>query len=191
MKLKDQRLVFKMALLGLSLALYFALNYVSIDLQFIKISVKYLPIIFVSVLYGPIEGMLVAAFGEFFCQLSSQYGLMVTTPLWIIPPVLFALMVGLIFKQKDVRSHIKLWIFTVILCCLVLTAVNTAFMKIDEIITGWPAQLQAVKIVLRFVSSIISSILYIVLVPLVLFEPLIKMGKIELTERREEIKSAG
>ena len=188
MKLKNERLVFKMALLGLCLALYFALNFVSVDLRFIKLSVKYLPIIFTCALFGPVEGMLVALFGEFFCQLTSQYGLGPTTPLWLIPPVLFALIVGLIFKHKDVRTHLKLWIFTVVLACVILTAVNTVFMLVDAKIMGYSQQFTFVMIILRFVSSILSAALYIFLVPLALFEPLIKLGKIELIEQRPDTK---
>ena len=73
MKLRNQSVVFKMTLMALSLALYVALSYASINLQFIKISLTGLPIIFIAVVYGPIEGMLVGGIGELFCQLVSQY----------------------------------------------------------------------------------------------------------------------
>ena len=81
MKLKNQSVVFKMTLLGLSLALFIILNYASFNLQFVKFSLKGLPVIFISVVYGPLSGMLVGGLGELINQLVSPYGITATTPL--------------------------------------------------------------------------------------------------------------
>ena len=179
MKLKNQSIVFKMTLMGLSLALYVALSYASINLQFIKISMTGLPIIFIAVVYGPIEGMLVGGIGEFFCQLVSQYGLTPTTPLWVLPAVVRGLIVGLLFKQKDVKEHLKLWIFTVVLCCLAVTAINTFVIWLDAKLFQYPSGLTSITILLRFAGSIASAVIYALVVP-TLFEPLIKQGKFNI-----------
>ena len=97
-----------MTLMALSLALYVALSYASINRQFIKISLTGLPIIFIAVVYGPIEGMLVGGIGEFFCQLVSQYGLTPTTPLWVLPAIVRGLIVGLLFKQKHEETVLRI-----------------------------------------------------------------------------------
>lgn len=179
MKLRNQSVIFKMTLMGLSLALYIALSYASINLQFIKISMTGLPIIFIAVVYGPIEGMLVGGIGEFFCQLVSQYGLTPTTPLWVLPAIVRGLIVGLLFKQKNVKEHMKLWIFTVILCCLTVTGINTFVIWLDAKLFQYPSGLTKITILLRFVGSIASAVLYAIIVP-TLFQPLIKQGKFNI-----------
>ena len=178
MKLKNQSLVFKMTLLGLSLALYIALSFASINLQFIKISMTGLPVIFIAVVYGPLEGALVGGIGEFIYQLSS-YGLTPTTALWILPAIARGLIVGFMFKQKDVKKHLKLWIFTVILCCLAVTAINNFVIWLDAKIFEYPSQLTTTTIIFRFVGSIASAVIYALVVP-TLFEPLIKQGKFNI-----------
>jgi len=182
MKLKNKSLIFRMTLLALCVALFVGLNFISIDLKFIKISVKALPIIFIAVLYGPIEGALVGGLGELICQLFSPYGLTVTTPLWILPFIVQGLIVGFMMKQKNPKDHIVLWVITVIVSCLTVTGINTFSIWLDAKIFEYPSQLTFISIILRFVGSIISSVVYGLIVPLVLFEPLIKLGKIEIAE---------
>lgn len=179
MKLKNQRIVLKMTLLGFSLALFVVLNYASFNLQFIKFSVKGLPIIFISVVYGPLEGVLVAAFGEFFCQLVSPYGLTPTTPLWLLPWIAQALIVGFMFKQKNVKTHLVRWIITVVLCCIAVTGLNTLAIYLDALVWHYPHLLTQINIILRFVNSLVSAVVYILVVPF-LFQPLIKQGKFDI-----------
>ena len=168
-----------MTLLGLSLALFIILNYASFNLQFVKFSLKGLPVIFVSVVFGPLSGMLVGGLGELINQLVSPYGITATTPLWIIPWVLQGLIVGLLFKQKHVKTHPVLWILTVILCCIVVTSVNTLVIWVDGLIMGYNPNLTKINILIRFVGSIGSAVLYVVITPF-LFEPLIKQGKFDV-----------
>ena len=181
MRLKNQSLVFKMTLLALNLALFIVLNYASFNLQFVKFSAKGLPVIFVAVIFGPIEGMLLGGVGEFLCQLVSPYGLTPTTALWILPWIVQGLIVGLLFKQKDVKEHPVLWIITVIICCLAVTGLNTLVMWIDGLIMQYNPNLTKINILIRFGGSIASAILYMLVVP-VLFEPLIRQGKLEKSD---------
>lgn len=179
MKLKNQRLVFKMVLFSLSLALFIVLNYASINLEFIKISMKGLPIIFISVVYGPLEGALLGLFGEFFCQLVSPYGLTPTTALWVLPWVAQGLVVGFMFKQKDPRKNIFRWILTVIVSCLTVTLINTFVIWLDAKIFEYPSQLTTITILFRLLGSIASAVIYALLIP-ALFAPLIKQGKFDI-----------
>jgi len=178
MKLRNQSIVFKMTLLGLNLALFIALSFASVNLQFIKITLSGLPIIFISVVYGPLEGALIGGIGEFIYQLVS-YGLTPTTALWILPAVVRGLIVGFMFKQKDVKEHLKLWVFTVVLCCIAVTSINTFVIWLDAKIFEYPSQLTTITILIRFAGSIVSAVLYAILTPF-LFEPLIKQGKFNI-----------
>ncbi len=180
MKLKKEGQVFKITLLGMCLALFIVLNYASFVVfpPSIKFSLKGLPIVFVSVVFGPWYGALIGGIGEFFCQLVSPYGLTPTTPLWILPWVVEGIIVGLFFKHKDVREHIILWIITVVVSCVAVTGLNTLALWLDSVIVGYNPYLTAVTIPLRFVNSVVTSIIIGLLIP-VFFAPLIKQGKFE------------
>ncbi len=183
MKLKKEGHVFRITLLGMSLALFIVLNYASFVLfpPAIKFSLKGLSIIFISVLYGPWWGALLGGVGEFFCQLVSAYGLTPTTPLWVLPWVVEGIIVGLLFKQKDVRKHPILWVITVLVSCVAVTTLNTFALWIDSLVVGYNPKLTAVTIPLRFVNSVVTSIVTGALIP-VFFAPLIKQGKFDLEE---------
>lgn len=178
MKLRKEGVVFKITLLGMCLALFIVLNYASFNVPPFKFSLKGLPVIFIAVVFGPLHAALLGGVGEFFCQLISPYGLTPTTPLWVLPWIVQGIIVGLLFKHKNVKNHIFLWIFTVILCCLVVTGINTFTLWFDAKIFGYNPNLTYVTVPLRFVSSLISAIIYGLLIP-VFFEPLIKQGKFE------------
>ena len=182
MKLKNQSYVFKMTLLGLSLALYIALSFAAVNLEFTRISMTGIPVIFAAVVFGPIEGMFIGGVGEFFVQLMT-YGLMPTTPLWLLAPIARGLIVGLLFKHKNIKNHYSLWILTVFLCCLAVTGLNTIAIHVDSILYE-TEQLEFIRIVFRFVGSIISSIIYILVVP-TLFGPLVSQGKFTDEEEPE------
>ena len=183
MKLKKQGQVFKITLLGMCLALFVVLNYASFVLfpPSIKFSLKGLPIIFIAVVFGPWYGALLGGVGEFICQLVSPYGLTPTTALWILPWIAEGIIVGLLFKHKDFRQHPILWAITVLVSCLAVTVLNTLALWIDAKIFGYNPKLTAITIPLRFVNSVITSVVSGFLIP-VFFVPLIKQGKFELEE---------
>ena len=89
-------------------------------------------------------------------------------------------------RQKNPKVHIVLWVITVVVSCLAVTGINTFSIWLDAKIFEYPSQLTFISIILRFVGSVISSIVYGLIVPLVLFEPLIKLGKIEVDEKSSD-----
>lgn len=185
MKLRKEGQVFKITLLGMCLALFIVLNYASFVIlpPAIKFSLKALPVVFISVVFGPWYGALLGGVGEFICQTISEYGLTPTTPLWILPWVVDGIIVGLLFKHKDVKKHKVLWAITVIVSCIAVTSLNTLALWIDSVVVGYSPNLTAVTIPLKFVNSVITSILIGLLIP-VFFEPLIKQGKFETKEEK-------
>ena len=67
---------------------------VSIQTPYFKLSLGSLPVVLAAMLYGPLEGALVAVLGEFLVQILGPYGLTPTTVIWIWPPAIRALVVG-------------------------------------------------------------------------------------------------
>ena len=179
MKLKNQRLVFKMSLLGLNLALYFALSFASFNLGVTRISMTGLPVIFISVVYGPLEGVFVGAIGELLYQIAF-YGLMPNTILWLLPPVARALIVGFMFRHKDPAKHPVLWIVTTALSCLAVTIINTfSLWAVGWLFYEMTGKEIFIAILVRIGTSILTAIVYAAIVPS-LFRPLIKQGKFDI-----------
>jgi len=174
-----------MSLIGLSLALYIAFSFASFDIRVTKISMTGIPVIFISVVYGPLEGALVGGIGELIYQLT-HYGLEVTTPLWLLPPIFRGLIVGFMFKHKNVRQHPILWIITVVVSCLVVTTVNTfSLWAVGWLFYEVDSKAIFIAILIRIATSIATAVVYALLIP-VLFEPLIKQGKFETETPKEK-----
>lgn len=177
MKLRDRRPVFKMTLIALSLALYIALSFVSLDLRFFRITASGFAVMFIAVCYGPIEGAAVGFLGELVYQAAS-FGFTPTTFFWLLAPAVRGLVVGLMFKQKSIKKHPILWIITVAVSCVAVTIVNTFALEMAVILEDWSQTLTFVLILTRFGNSLLYAIAYAILFPL-LFTPLIKAGKFE------------
>lgn len=93
----------RLALDGVLAALYFALSYLTIESNVIRIAFTSLAILVAALMYGPIDACAVALIGETLFQLL-RYGPGPTTLIWIVPPVLHALCLGLgnlVFSRKD------------------------------------------------------------------------------------------
>ena len=182
MKLRKEGQVFRITLLGMCLALFIVLNAGSFYITpTIKFSFKSLPIIFISVVFGPWHGALLGLVGEFFCQVTSPYGLAPTTPLWILPWIALGLIVGFLFKHKDVRKNKVRWIITVVVACFAVTFFNTLALWVDKKLQGYSDIFYSLNVIGRLINSVVSMILNALLIP-VFFIPLIKQGKFETEE---------
>lgn len=149
---------------GLMLAVYIVLSILTIKITpNLQIAFTSLAIIITCVVYGFVDGIVVAFLGSFVGQLTSTYGLTITTPIWMIPPILRAVVFGLayeLFLNHGVRlENKKILFFTFsIIAGLVVTAANTLAIWLDAVILEMPVEFVVVETVLRFVSSILSSI---------------------------------
>ena len=149
---------------GMLLAIYIVLSTLTVKLTpNLQITFTGVAIIMASVLYGLPDALLVALLGSFVSQLRSAYGLTVTTPIWMIPPVLRALVFGLaydLFLKKGIRLEEKriLFVVFVIVSGLVTTLANTGAIFLDAYIFEYPVAMAVIESVMRFVSSIASSV---------------------------------
>jgi len=161
-----------------------------------KVTFSGLPIIIASIYYGPVQGLAVGLIGAFIGQLV-QYGIGITTFLWIIPAGIRGLIVGLFavcLKKYDILYEIKAttvfeipkkngevrnvtWrnsiypILTVviIISSLIVTLSNTIIMYPASKIDGYYHEtLITATLVWRFISSVITAVLYSIIVPLLL-----------------------
>ena len=156
---------------GMLLAMYIVLSTLTVRLTpNLQIAFTGLTIIMAVVLYGLPDAILIAVLGSFIGQARGAYGLSITTPLWMVPPILRAVVFGIayeIFLKKGIKLEDKKVLFIVfaIIAGLVTTIANTGAIFLDAMIFEYPVSMAVVESIFRFVSSILSSI-FIALVTL-------------------------
>ena len=131
-----------------------------------------LPIILAALLMGPWWGVSVGLVGRFFVDLFGTYGLSVTTPLWMLPAGLRALVVGLFFigvPYGDPRrsSYTSPRLMAALpISSLVVTLANTAATYFDSKIFGYyaPGVVWA-AFGWRLLAGVITAAVYFAVVP--------------------------
>lgn len=127
--------------IGIMAALYVLLNMVSIKAGNLRITFASLPVVTTALLFGPVESVMVALLGEFINQLLG-YGITVTTVLWVIPPAIRGLVVGLAamgprHTERPLESRPVVCYAACVAAALCTTVSNTLVMAIDALIYGY------------------------------------------------------
>lgn len=130
----------------------------------IKLSFAAFPLLCAAMLFGTVDGVYVAALGEFLYQLL-MYGLGPTTLMWMVPPVVHALIVGLYCRRHDQNLTLRQAGFIVLVSGLAAALITTVVIHFDAIIWGYDSGLTAVIIVFRFVNALIMCAIYTLIVP--------------------------
>ena len=118
-------------------AMAVALGFMSVRIgNIMKISLEDFPVIFAALMYGPVDGMIVAVVGIFLYKLLS-YGITATTVLWIIPFVAAGLAAGLYAKRANFNNNRKELIIIFIVCELIIWALNSGAIYADSKIYGY------------------------------------------------------
>ncbi len=144
-------------------AMSLVLDYLSYKTDFTKITLYSLPLIFAGIFCGPLVGGLAGLIEGFLSQLTT-YGLTITTPLWMIAPVAWGLVSGLVFKLfKNKKSNALAISVTILITSLLVVVINTVVLILDGIIMKYPTTYVYATIVARTITALAIAILYIVL----------------------------
>ena len=118
-------------------ALFFVLSLYSIPALGLKFTFDSLPVVLATLLFGPLDGFLVAFLGMFIQQMM-QYGFTVTTLLWMLAPALRGLVLGLLMKtlrgvpQVKTAGQYTLYFVYAIFAGIVVSLGNTTVLYIDS-----------------------------------------------------------
>lgn len=130
----------RIAVDGVLSALYFSLSLLTITSGNLQLRFTSLALLFAALFFGTADACAVALIGELLYQVI-LYGLSATTPIWLLPPVLHALLLGLMVRF--VRAHVPekkqnpaLFVGAV-LCGLCNALLNTAALYADSRIYGY------------------------------------------------------
>lgn len=126
----------RLVLNGLFIALFFILSLFSVEISGIKITFDSLAVVLAAVLFGPADAFIVGLLGAFFEQLF-HFGFTVTTILWILPPAIRGLLIGL--GMKICNKGNKLWIYYIvcIIAAICTSLFNTIVYYLDSKIFGY------------------------------------------------------
>ena len=159
----------KLVVIAMMVAVYVVLNTVgTIRLGWINISVSALPIIVGALLYGPGGGLMVGLVGAFLGQLMT-YGVTATTVLWIIPPAVRGLLIGLYAKRCGYALSRGQLVGVLIVTSLVVTLLNTGAIYLDSVIYGYYTYAYVFgKVGIRIVSGAVTAVAMAFVTPPVL-----------------------
>lgn len=140
----------------------------ALDMGNIKITFESIPVLIGALMFGPVDGGLIAGIGTLVSQLL-RYGLTATTALWMIPYIVCGIIVGIVAKYKNFTPRYTWIIPTVILNELLITLLNTVSLYIDsKIYAYYSFAFIFGSFGIRIVICIIKSTIYAVaLVPLI------------------------
>ena len=118
-------------------AMCVVLGFMSIRIgNIMKVSLEDFPVIFAALMFGPVDGMIVAAIGIFLYQLLS-YGVTVTTVLWILPFVIVGGIAGLYAKKFNFNNNNKQILIIFLVCEILVCLLNTGAIYADSKIYGY------------------------------------------------------
>ena len=156
------------------IAIFYALSLFSIEISGVKISFASLPVVISAMIFGPVDGFLVGFLGEFLTQML-KYGFTATTILWILPPALRGLVIGLsvrLFKNRmsldaltrEKKPHVY---FAVCILAAVITSLSNTFVYyIDSKLYGYYNYaliwgVAGVRILTNILQSVLTAIIAI------------------------------
>ena len=130
----------RLAVDGMLAALYFALSMLTFTSANQQIRFTALALILTALLFRVPDVCAVALVGEFFYQLI-RVGLTPTTPIWLLPPVLHGLLLGLgaslVRKCVPEKRQLMAFFLVCIGCGLLNAGFNTAALWADSLIMGY------------------------------------------------------
>lgn len=133
---KEKRIAFD----GMLAAVYFALSWLVVNTGSLKFTFTSLAIVVAALLFGVGDACAVALVGEFLYQVI-VFGVTATMPLWLVPPVLHALFLGLfalLLSRKTPLVDRTVPCFAVCLGCgLLNTLFNTTALYFDSKYWGY------------------------------------------------------
>ena len=160
-----KRNVKRMCYAALLAAMYLPLSlYAAVQVGNVRISFGSLPVVAAALLFGPVAAVIVAMVGEFFKQLLT-YGITYTTVLYLIPPALRGLVVGLgalaltSLRGQRLEERRTVCYAVCILAAICTTVGNTLINWLDSVIFGYytPALIFG-GLVWRFIVGMINAV---------------------------------
>ena len=128
--------IFEITFCAIMAAMAIALNSVaSLQVtQAIKITVYALPLLVVGVLFGPLMGLTTGLVAGVVLQLTSPYGISLSSPFWALAPSCWGGVSGLMYKLFKKLGNWPAIIIAIVLASISANLVNTLAMIMDSLL---------------------------------------------------------
>ena len=128
----------------------------------LKITFYGLPLILCSLLLGYKNGFLSGFIAAFITQIIlSEYAITPTTPLWMVSPIMWGLIPGVIFKLFKNKNNIVVISIIVIITSISVSLFNSLALYLDALIMKYPSGLTFTLIIIRLFTAMLSTLIYI------------------------------
>lgn len=172
MKFKNNELIFKLVFCAIMASFAIILDkFLSFKTYNLKFTLYGLPLMFVGIMYGWKAGLLSGVVAGVVLQLTSEYGISVTSPFWALAPMAWGFFSGLVSdlykKQLNVlkisiavvASSVTSFIFNTLTMFLDSLLIKDSYYTLSVILTGVPTRLLSM-IILCPVYILVLSFLY-------------------------------
>ena len=135
----------RIAIDAVLIAMYFGLSLLSVEIGGIKLTFASLPTLICAMLFGPVDGFLVGFLGAFMEQMI-KYGFTATTLLWVLPPAIRGLFVGvcalLLKKHMSVDAILStkrpyVYFVVTLISGAIVSVLNTLVFYVDAKMFGY------------------------------------------------------
>ena len=135
----------RIAIDAVLIAMYFGLSLLSVEIGGIKLTFASLPTLICAMLFGPVDGFLVGFLGAVMEQMI-KYGFTATTLLWVLPPAIRGLFVGvcalLLKKHMSVDAILStkrpyVYFVVTLISGAIVSALNTLVFYVDAKMFGY------------------------------------------------------
>lgn len=157
---------------GMLAAIYVVLSTLGIHFgNVLTITFASLPTTLAALIFGPGDAFLIGLLGEFLAQYM-KYGITLTTPLWILPPAIRGLLIGIaamIYKKKgtDMMDHRFQALGILMGVAIIVSFVNSLAMFVDAEVYHYSFVFAAWSTLTRFGTGLITATLvWLVCIPL-------------------------
>lgn len=157
----------KIALMAMYVSIFVILSkFVSFNLGFLQVTPRIFPFYVAALTLDFGSSCLVAFVGGLLDQLTSGYGITVTTPLWCIPPLVSTIVVAFANIKFHINKFDFKFITIIVVANLIMTILNTAVLYVDSVVYSYYAFPTIFgSFIIKLMSSVVTAIIYCALIP--------------------------
>lgn len=168
-----KKMVFQITFCAIMAALSIALErFVSIDVGMrIKLTFYGLPLMVVGIMFGPKLGFTTGLVAGIVLQLTSPYGISLTSPFWALAPIAWGGISGLLYKAFSRKNGYGYLFIVVLVTSLSANLLNTLAMFMETVLIADPYYTIAAILVdwpVRLLSMVVLVVPYILLIKIVI-----------------------
>lgn len=164
-----KKIILEIAIIGVMASLAIVLEKFSIPRgnSYLKFTFYGLPLLLVGCMWGAKVGLLTGLVSSFVMQLTSEWGLSITTPLWMMAPICWGGVSGLVFYLLKRKNTLPNMFIVSFITSILATLLNTIAMVVDGVVYGGDFLTVIANVITnlppRLISMVILGVCYAIL----------------------------